>query len=186
VAGSRITGGELRGRVVRAPAGAGPGFRPTAARVREALFSILGVRVREARFADLYAGTGIVGLEALSRGAREVVFVEEQRALSRSIVEHCAQLGLREVTTVITGRLPSALRRLAGAFDVVFMDPPYGDSLAEETLAATRGHVAEGALVVYEHSSRYNPPERPAGLRLVDRRVYGDSALGLYQTSEGA
>jgi 16S rRNA (guanine966-N2)-methyltransferase len=154
--------------------------------VREALFSIIGARIRGVRFADLYAGTGIVGLEALSRGAREVVFVEEQRALARSITEHCALLGVGDVTKVITGRLPAALRRLQGAFEVVFMDPPYADSQGDETLAAIHSHVAEGALVVYEHSSRYNPPERPAGLRLVDRRVYGDSALGLYQTSEGA
>jgi 16S rRNA (guanine966-N2)-methyltransferase len=154
--------------------------------VREALFNIFGARIRGVRFADLYAGTGIVGLEAMSRGAREVVFVEEQRGLARSITEQCAKLGVGEAATVVTGRLPAALALLPGIFEAVFMDPPYADDLAGQTLAGIYPHLAEGALVVYEHSSRYNPPERPAGLRLVDRRVYGDSALGLYQTSEGA
>lgn len=83
------------------------------------------------------------------------------------------------------GRLPAALTTLSGTFDIIFMDPPYNDPAAEETLMSTGALLAEGGIVVYEHASRYNPPQRPAGLQLQERRVYGDSAVAFYLRQEG-
>lgn len=183
---SRITGGALAGRTVRVAGAHSPGFRPSAARLREALFNILGSRIVGARVADLYAGTGLVGIEAISRGAAFVVFVEASRTLARALRESLEALGIESANRVIAGRLPRALERLEGVFDIVFLDPPYDDPAATETLAAVSSKLAAGGLVVYEHSSRYNPPERPGGLQLVERRVYGDSAVGLYSASESA
>jgi 16S rRNA (guanine966-N2)-methyltransferase len=154
--------------------------------LREALFSILGTRVDGARFLDLYAGAGLVGFEAVSRGAAHAVVVETSRARSASIREHAREFGIESNLTVEQGRLPAALDRLPGRFDIAFMDPPYGDETALRSLEAVAGVLCKGGLVVYEHASRYNPPERPAGLRLVDRRVYGDSAIGLYELTESA
>jgi 16S rRNA (guanine966-N2)-methyltransferase len=81
--------------------------------------------------------------------------------------------------------LPAALGSVQGPFDIVFMDPPYGDETAIETLSRTPSLVAADGSIVFEHASRYDPPERPAGLRLADRRVYGDSALAFYRPEEG-
>jgi 16S rRNA (guanine966-N2)-methyltransferase len=87
---------------------------------------------------------------------------------------------------VLRGRLPAALGSLPGQpYDLVFMDPPYGLETAEDTLHLAAALLADHGVLVYEHSSRYNPPERPAGLVLRERRVYGDSALALYARQEG-
>jgi 16S rRNA (guanine966-N2)-methyltransferase len=186
LAAARITGGTLRGRSVRVPGKGEEGFRPSAGRLREALFNILGTRVRGARFLDLYAGAGIVGFEAVSRGAVHVTFVEASRALAAAIRQRAVEFGVSERVAVEQGRLPGVLHRIGGLFDIAFLDPPYGDESASRTLEDVSAHLAEGGLVVYEHGSRYNPPERPAGLRLVDRRMYGDGAIGLYERTESA
>ena len=183
---ARITGGTLAGRVVRAPGRGRIGFRPTSARLREALFGVIGARIEEARFLDLYAGAGLVGLDALSRGAAEAVFIESSNALAGSIREHVKLFGLDSVARVVQCRLPKCLEQAGGPFSIIFLDPPYDDATASRTLEAVAQVATAEALVVYEHSSRYNPPERPAGLHIVERRVYGDSAIGLYEITESA
>lgn len=160
-------------------------LRPTSALVREAVFNILGDRVEGARVLDLFAGTGALGIEALSRGAASTVFVETEPAACQAILDSLARTRLAENATVLRGRLPAALRSLEPSFDLILLDPPYGMEGVDETLASIAPLVAPGGLVVYEHGSRYNPPGRPAGLRLVDRRVYGDSAIAVYAHEEG-
>jgi 16S rRNA (guanine966-N2)-methyltransferase len=182
--GVRIAGGTARGMPLAEPRGVR--LRPTSGLVREAIFNILGDRVDGARVADLYAGTGALGIEALSRGAAHATFVEGEAGCVQAILQSLSRAGFSAAATVIRGRLPASLSTLeAAAFDIVFLDPPYNDEGAEATLMGAPRLLAPGGLVVYEHGSRYNPPERPAGLQLLDRRVYGDSAVALYAQLEG-
>lgn len=179
----KVTGGTARGTPLKEPRGLR--LRPTSGLVREALFNILGDVIVDARLLDLYAGTGAVGIEALSRGATHATFVEGEQAGCDAILQSLARLGFSARAKVMRGRLPAALSSLDGPFELAFLDPPYGLESADDTLHSVVGLVAPGGLVVYEHASRYNPPERPAGLFLQERRVYGDSALALYALQEG-
>ncbi|MBI5949836.1 MAG: 16S rRNA (guanine(966)-N(2))-methyltransferase RsmD [Chloroflexi bacterium] len=178
-----MTGGTARGLPLTEPRGVR--LRPTSGLVREAIFNILGDRVDGAAVLDAFAGTGALGIEALSRGAARATFVEGDPACCQAILQSLARAGFAEQATVVRGRLPGALKGVAGPFDIVLLDPPYDSEVAEETLTGVAGLVASGGLVVYEHGSRYNPPERPAGLVLRDHRVYGDSAVTLYARQEG-
>jgi len=164
---------------------AGFRLRPTSGMVREAIFNIVRERVEAATVADLFAGTGALGIEALSLGAERTTFVEAEARCCTAILSSIARGGFRERATVLRGRLPAALSRLPEHLNLILMDPPYGDESALPTLEGLAEHLAVGGLVVYEHASRYNPPERPRGLVLTERRVYGDSAIALYVLQEG-
>jgi 16S rRNA (guanine966-N2)-methyltransferase len=179
----RISGGSARGTPLTEPRGVR--LRPTSGLVREAVFNILGDIVDGARVADLYAGTGALGIEALSRGAAHAVFIEAEAASCQAIVQSLARTGFDGRTTVLRGRLPAALKSIPGPLDLVLMDPPYHDETAPETLNLLAEHMARAGLVVYEHGSKYNPPERPIGLVLSERRIYGDTAVALYVLQEG-
>jgi 16S rRNA (guanine966-N2)-methyltransferase len=176
----RVIAGALGGRRLIAPHG--HATRPTSDRVREALFSVLG-DVTGARVLDLYAGTGALGIEALSRGATRAVFVENGRPALAALRENIASLGLGSASRVVTQPVLRALEGLAaeGPFDLVLLDPPYA-ALAEATrvLAALPGKLAasEGR-VVLEHASRDAPPAA-LGLSLAFTRAYGDTAISLY------
>ena len=180
----RVTGGELRGFQLAEPGGAR--LRPTSARVREAIFNVLAARIEDASVLDLFAGTGALGIEALSRGASRAVFVENHRGSARAIVQSLARAHLAESGSVVRGALQGALDSLDGPFDLIFLDPPYDSDQASPTLSVLGPLLTPGGLVVYEHRSRYNPPERPLGLTLTDRRVYGDTAVAFFVTLEGA
>lgn len=179
----KIAGGSARGLPITEPRGVR--LRPTSGLVREAIFNILGDVTDGARVLDVYAGTGALGLEALSRGAAETVFVEGEPAACQAILQTLARAGFRDRGTVVRGRLPGALASIEGDFDLVLMDPPYQSDTAEETLLRLPPLLRAGGLIVYEHGSRYNPPERPPGLRLQERRIYGDTAIALYEVQEG-
>ena len=178
----RIIGGAHRGRAL---AGLGRGdaaahLRPTSDRVREALFNVLaggyGDPVTGARVLDLFAGTGALGLEALSRGAASASFVESGRKALGLLRENIARCGAGEAARV----LPLDARRPGpnpGApHDLVFLDPPYGKGLGEAALGAALagGWIAGGALIVWEESARVTPPE---GLRVIEERRYGDTVI---------
>ncbi len=179
----RITGGVHRSRRLVAPRGAAT--RPTSDRVREALFSILAARgsLSGAVVLDLYAGTGALGLEALSRGAARAVFVESDREAGAALSRNLAALGEEGRARVIDARVERASKRLGpDPFDLVLTDPPY--AIVAEAAEALAGlvagaAVAAGATVVLEHASRTPAPEVP-GLTLDDTRVYGDTALAFY------
>lgn len=179
----RILGGEARGRRLRSLPDRGT--RPTAGRVKESLFNILAARVPGSRVLDLFAGTGSLGLEALSRGAARAVFVEADPRCRGVIEENLRTLGFEGRALVVAGDAAaavSALGKRAERFDLVFLDPPYGKGLlvpALEAVAAS-GLPAPGARVVAEHAAREALPQRVGTLVRRDVRRYGDTALSFY------
>ena len=180
--GVRIAGGTARGIPLTEPRGVR--LRPTSGLVREAIFNILAEKVEDASVLDLFAGTGALGIEALSRGAERATFVEAEAGAVQAIFTSLARTNLAERGKVVRGRLPAALSSVQGTFDLIFMDPPYNEPSGEDLLLKLGALLAEGGYVVYEHSSRYNPPQRPEGLNLVERRVYGDTAIALFSKEE--
>ena len=182
----RIVGGHLRGRTLAAPRS--QAIRPTADRLRESLFNILvhayGDPISGARVLDLFAGTGALGLEALSRGATFALFVDdgaEARALLR---ENVAALGLGGATRIFR----RDATKLGAAhplepFSLAFLDPPYGQGLAEKALVSARagGWLSPGALIVVEEGAEAKFAA-PAGFEELERRVYDDTALTILQS----
>jgi 16S rRNA (guanine966-N2)-methyltransferase len=183
----RIVAGEFRGRQLSTPGG--DTTRPTAARAREALFAILA-DVSAERVLDLYAGSGALGLEALSRGAERVVLVESSKAAQRAIRSNLLSLGVEARATLLPLRAESsfkALERLA-PFSLVFADPPWADAQAAldvlEKLASF-SLLAPAARLVLEHAAR-TPPVAKSGARLsaVDTRRWGDTAVTIFELIE--
>ncbi|ARE40837.1 16S rRNA (guanine(966)-N(2))-methyltransferase [Rhodovulum sp. P5] len=185
----RIIAGQHKGlRLASVGKGdAGAHLRPTTDRVRESLFNLIlnggyGDPVTGARVLDLFAGTGALGLEALSRGAAHVTFVDDggkARALIRENVEKCRAGG----ATKIFRRDATRLGEPKGApFDLVFLDPPYGKGLGERALAAALdgGWIAPGALIIWEEGAAVVPPD---GVEVIDTRQYGDTVITLLQPS---
>ena len=182
----RITGGEFGGRRVKVPAG--DGVRPTQDRVRGALFSMLAAQVPGSRVLDLFAGTGAVGIEALSRGAVDVVWVESNRRHAATLKENVQALASGRPRVVCDDTLHWLQHAAVEPFDLVFADPPYEWAQAHgfadlATLLRTRGWVHAGGLFV---------AEQPAGLpvavwqdwELLRDRAYGDTRLAIYRLSD--
>ena len=178
----RIVAGALRGRLLATPDG--KDTRPTSDRVREALFNILAhgisdFEIEGARVLDLFAGTGALGIEALSRGAQFCIFVElaaEARGLIRENIEQFKLSGVSRIFRRDATDLGSANGRDVAS--LVFLDPPYGKGLAERALssALSGGWLASGAVVVIEEA-RKAAVELPTGLIQLDQRVYGDTQI---------
>ncbi|HJU87024.1 MAG TPA: 16S rRNA (guanine(966)-N(2))-methyltransferase RsmD [Gemmatimonadota bacterium] len=180
----RVIAGEFGGR--RLASARVKGLRPTADRVREALFSILGPDVEDARVLDLYAGTGALALEALSRGAGWAVCVERSAAALTALERNVRELGLEKRVAIERGDALAYARRLRGEsdrFDVVFCDPPYADPL-EPVLEKV---VAEGwwtRAAVVEHAGSRRPAAPPGTEG--DTRRYGDTGISIFRRVEGA
>ncbi len=184
----RIIAGRARGRRLCAPRGAAT--RPTPERVREALFSILAGRGTDALVLDLFAGTGALGLEALSRGARQAVFVESQRSALTCLMQNIRTVGL-EGTSVLAMPAERALEQLSRRgqrFDLVFLDPPFSSNLlaASLTQLSTLDLLAPSAMVVCEHAGKAKPPTPPPPLAMRASRTYGDVALTFYEKGDAA
>jgi 16S rRNA (guanine966-N2)-methyltransferase len=180
----RIIGGAFRGRRL-ASLGKGDAaarLRPTPDRVRESLFSVLAGRglPGEARVLDLFAGTGALGLEALSRGAQAACFVESGRRALALLRENLALCGVAERAGILTRDARRLGPNPGPAFDLVFLDPPYGRGLGEAALAAALagGWIAPGATVVWEEGGAVTPPE---ALVLADERRYGDTVVRILE-----
>lgn len=152
-------------------AGRKPEVRPTTQKVLEALLTILEADLDGARVLDLFAGTGSFGFGALRLGARELVLVEAHPAVARALRGKGGQ--------VVQGRLPQALERLTGSFEVIFADPPYGDPAGPLTLAGLGG-LASGR-VIFEHHHKDSYPDALPGLTLEQRRRYGETAISFYR-----
>lgn len=177
--------GQLRGRALSAPPG--DATRPTGARVKEALFSILG-DVSGARVLDLYAGSGALGIEALSRGASAAVFVEAARPALACLRNNLTKLGLDDVATTLPLRVENATAQLGrhAPFDLVLCDPPWRDvkaARAQLEALASAGSFAAGARIVLEHAAKDPPPapEGTVGLLVYDERRWGDTAVTLFE-----
>lgn len=182
----RVIAGTLKGRRLETPTWAG--LRPTSDRLRETLFNVIGARVVEARVLDGYAGTGANGIEALSRGAAHVAFVEADPRAARLVARNVERSGIaRDRYAIIRARFADAAARWpAGTFDLVLLDPPYGESGLQEALEAASPLLAPGALLVIEHARRDVAPARAASITKTRDVLSGDSALSLYRADEGA
>jgi 16S rRNA (guanine966-N2)-methyltransferase len=177
----RIVGGSLGGRVVRAPAGAAT--RPTSEKVREAVFAILGPLEPGDHVLDLFAGSGAVGIEALSRGAAHATFVDSAKAALGVVRANLAELGVADRATVVAGdAIATAARHRPGRpWRLVFVDPPYrSDLAARAVLALPVEHLAPDVTIVIEHDRRNRPPDALGSLLRTDERRYGDTFVSFY------
>ena len=176
----RVIGGRLSGRRFRVPRG---GVRPTSDRVRESLFSRLG-ELEGVRVLDLYAGSGALGIEAISRGAVEATFVEREALALGVLRENLAALGVDSISAIEAGDVPAVVRRLGRAkerFDLVLIDPPYASEEPTRAFEALVGAavLAPGAMVVLERDRRHPSPQ-VEGLSAVDERRYGDTVVARF------
>ena len=176
--------------MLRAPGGAAT--RPTSEKVREAVFAILGSllgSIEGAHVLDLFAGTGALGLEALSRGAAHATFVDAARPAVAAIRGNLRALGLEDRATVIAGDAVAWAARHAPAapWQLVFVDPPYRSDLAARAVAALPpGHLAPGAVIVIEHDRHNAPPDALGSLLRTDQRRYGDTLISFFAPPRGA
>ncbi|HTW48113.1 MAG TPA: 16S rRNA (guanine(966)-N(2))-methyltransferase RsmD [Acidobacteriaceae bacterium] len=185
----RVIAGMFRSRTLHAPGGLDT--RPTSDRLRETLFNVLAPRIEDAVFLDLYAGSGAVGIEALSRGAREAIFVERAEPALKAIRGNLAALGIRGGYALEPRSVATALQRLAEqprAANIVFLDPPYRQS-DEYALAlgllggACRSLLASDAVVIAEHDKRTDLEADYGSLQRTRVLKQGDAALSFYRSS---
>jgi 16S rRNA (guanine966-N2)-methyltransferase len=176
----RIVAGEWRGRTLKSPSW--PGLRPTSDRLRETLFNILGPAIRGARVLDGYAGPGAIGIEALSRGAAWVCFVDNDRRATALVEANLTALGADRRYAIIRADVTNISDACGGAaFDLAVFDPPYAPEAAAAALDAA-GQLAGGDLsVVIEHATRHAPPPRHGDFALARTVTAGDSALSFYE-----
>jgi 16S rRNA (guanine966-N2)-methyltransferase len=180
----RVTGGRLSGRRFRVPRG---GVRPTSDRVREALFGRLG-NLEGVRVLDLYAGSGALGIEAISRGAVEATFVEREARALGVLRANLAALGVDSIASVAPGDVPAVVRRLGRAkerFDLVLIDPPYASEEPTRALEALIGAavLSPGAMLVLERDRRH-PSPKVEGLSAVDEQRYGDTVVARFVAAQ--
>ena len=171
----RVIGGEFRSRAIKSLPGLD--VRPTPDRLREALFNILAPRIEDAVFADLYAGTGAVGIEALSRGAARAIFVEQKHAAVKTIRENLRSLGIEGRAEVRQGRATAMIPRLEAG--IVFLDPPYALE-SEYTAALERLGEKPPPLVIVQHPPRLKLADCYGSLRCARLVKHGDNALSFY------
>lgn len=178
----RIIAGTAKKRLLKVP----PGWkgRPTADRIKESLFSILGDFVIDSNFLDLFAGTGNIGIEALSRGALKSVFVEKDPRAARTIIQNLKNCGLEAGSRVITRDVYSALGELEkDAYNIVFLDPPYdhGFEIPVIKKVLELGLVAPDGLVIAESSKRTELPPDIMEFKLARQERYGDTMISFYR-----
>jgi 16S rRNA (guanine(966)-N(2))-methyltransferase RsmD len=190
----RISGGTAKGRRTATKRlltenSEGERLRPTSSKVREALFDILRNKIVGASFVDLYAGTGTVGLEALSRGAGRSVFVEPDELRIRTIKNNVLELGFLEQALVAKGRAYEFLQKASAendSFDIFFIDPPYDSEEIEKVLPllGEEGLVNEDGVVIVEHFFKRHVPEKAGRLKIKRSYRYGDTVLTIYRKVE--
>jgi 16S rRNA (guanine(966)-N(2))-methyltransferase RsmD len=173
----RVIGGELRSR--RIASAHGMDTRPTPDRLRESLFSILAPVIDGAVFVDAYAGTGAVGIEAISRGAARAIFIERARPALHVLRENIAALKIAARAEVIVGRAATELARVSG--DIVFLDPPYELHKEYETALAAVGARETNSIVLAQHSRKYDPGDEHGALRRYRVLKQGDNSISFYK-----
>jgi 16S rRNA (guanine(966)-N(2))-methyltransferase RsmD len=178
----RIIAGDYKGRRLKAPTW--PGLRPTSDKLRETLFNVIAARIPAARVLDVFAGTGAIGLESLSRGAGRVVFIDADRRAAALIAENAERCGVTDRCAIIRDTAERALAGViaGGPFDVVMLDPPYDFEPLADVLGAATRQVAPDGLLVLEHASRRTAPT-VAGAHATRTIRSGDSALTLFAIS---
>jgi 16S rRNA (guanine966-N2)-methyltransferase len=182
----RVIGGVYRGRRLRSVAGLQ--VRPTSDRLRETLFNIVAPKINHCRFLDICAGSGAVGIEALSRGATEVTFIERNRQACTAINANLTALGITQDATVINRDVLLALKRLeqdARQFDFVYFDPPYASGIYNSVMRQLGSCtlLTKDAIVIVEHRIKTPPETRYGRLKLFREVKQGESGLALFETS---
>ena len=186
----RVIAGTYRSRPLTAPRGLDT--RPTGDRLRETLFNVIAPRVEGAVFLDLYAGSGAIGIEALSRGAREAIFVESAAPALKAIRQNMNSLGIKGGYALEARSVPAALKRLAAAgkqADIIFLDPPYASNSDYEDTLTLLGHectslLAPDAIVIAEHLKKHELAEQFGSLQRYRLLKQGDAALSFYNIRE--
>ena len=176
----RIIAGAFKGRKLAGPAA--PGVRPTSDRLRETLFNLVDVEAPGCRVLDGFAGTGALGLEAISRGAAHVTFVERDPRAAAVVERNVAACGASDRCMIVRGDFTGLARRRAGAprFDLVLLDPPYDYPDMDSVLAEAAAWLRPGGLIVLEHARRREPPAGQPALAIRRQVVAGDSQLTFY------
>jgi 16S rRNA (guanine966-N2)-methyltransferase len=176
----RVTGGIGRGQRLKVPAG--DRVRPTSDKVKQALFNILGDKVVDSVVLDLFAGAGGIGIEALSRGAARVVFVDWSRDSLTALKYNLQQTGFVERSQAVLSKSESFLKKRSGSYDIVFLDPPYTTEIQPllEQIAGA-GILKSDAIVIAEHFKKQSSPERAGALNLYREATYGDTVLAFYK-----
>ncbi len=182
----RITGGQSKGRVLTSPTGMS--IRPTTDRVREAVFNIIGQDLSGLKVLDLFAGTGVLGLEALSRGARHVVFIDKSQQAIKLIKKNLATCKFQNSGTVLKNDLKKGLpasHLKQQDFDLVFLDPPYRKDLITPLLKkiSTANILSHDSCVVAELSKNEILPKTIGNLKMTDTRLYGDTRINIYEVT---
>lgn len=186
----RVIAGTYRSRPLVAPKGLDT--RPTSDRLRETLFNVLAPRIEDAIFIDLYAGSGAVGIEALSRGAREVIFIENAEPALKAIRQNLNSLGIKGGYALESRSAAAALKRLTAAgkeADLIFLDPPYANATDYENTLQLLGNecaplLASNAIVIAEHIKKHDLAERLGSLHRYRLLKQGDAALSFYSVPE--
>ncbi len=179
----RIISGARRGKNLTSPEGTE--VRPTTNMVKESVFNILQFGIEGRRFLDLFAGSGQMGLEALSRGAAEAVFVDSSRESVKVIEKNITATGFKDRSRVVSADFEGFLQRERGVFDIAFMDPPYREGLMERALELTARRMAPGGVILCEHGSREELPERAGEFKKAKVYKYGKTSVTAYRAMEG-
>ncbi len=182
----RIVAGSAKGRALAGPKATSKHIRPTADRVRETLFNVLGQWLEGQAVLDLYAGTGALALEALSRGAGRAVLVDSDREALSLCRQNTDALGFSAQVEILgqpVAKAVEALGRRGERFELIFADPPYAARVVETVLEglARHGVLAPGGTVVIEHDKREAAPENHEGFERVDQRRFGDTLVSLFR-----
>ena len=178
----RVIAGSLKGRRLHAPTW--DGLRPTSDKLRETIFNILAPRIAGARVLDAYAGTGALGIEAISRGAAAVTFVERDRRAQALVEENLRHCGIADGCVIIRASVERTLetlrdRPVADRFDIALLDPPY-DTAIDGVLDAASHVMSEGGVLVLEHARKRSSPQVAGRLVRTREVIAGDSALAFY------
>ena len=184
----RVIAGRFRSRSIWAPPGSDT--RPTSDRLRETIFNVLAPVIDGANFLDLYAGSGAVGIEALSRGAASVTFVESNKKAARAIRDNLASLAITAGADIVEQPAARSIAQLAAAkriYDIIFLDPPYAmEGQYEAALTALAGSTVLNAdtVVIAEHTKHFRPEDHYGSLAVYRRLQQGDAALAFYRLSQ--
>lgn len=179
----RIIAGEARSRKIKSRKG--HETRPTLANIKESLFSIIAPHLENSIFLDLFSGSGNIALEALSRGAKRAVMIEQDTEALRCIIENVNSLGFADRCRAYKNdvfRAIEILSRKGEKFDIIFLDPPYQDELCSKTIKAIARHniLAEEGLIICEHHALEDMPEELVGFQKVDERRYQKKVMTYY------
>jgi len=175
----RVISGYARGRRIIAPKGTK--IRPTSDRVKEAIFNTISPLVAQSDFLDLFAGTGNIGIEALSRGAKSCTFVDKSLQAIKCIKNNLSNTGFEDRSTIMLGDSRTIIAKLTQTYDIIFLDPPYGYDLVMPIMKKLKLLLKEEGIIVVETENKIELPSQCDTFRLLKTSRYGDTQVGYYK-----